>query len=89
MDLGGLVPLLPCCVLLSLRSQLSKSSEMTTNTTTSSLLSTLPKDIPASFLKQITNDFSPELELGKGAFGTVSRYDHLYAWNLFLPSEVD
>ena len=88
MDLGGLVPLLPCCVLLSLRSQLSKSSEMTTNTT-SSLLSTLPKDIPASFLKQITNDFSPELELGKGAFGTVSRYDHLYAWNLFLPSEVD
>ncbi|CAD6257335.1 unnamed protein product [Miscanthus lutarioriparius] len=36
-----------------------------------SLLSTLPKDIPASFLKQITNDFSPKLELGKGAFGTV------------------
>jgi len=61
---------------------------MTTNST-SSLLSTLPKDIPASFLKQITKDFSPELELGKGAFGTVSRYDHLYAWNLFLPSEVD
>ncbi|XP_066339860.1 cysteine-rich receptor-like protein kinase 44 [Miscanthus floridulus] len=43
---------------------------MTTNST-SSLLSTLPKDIPASFLKQITKDFSPELELGKGAFGTV------------------
>ncbi|CAD6257401.1 unnamed protein product [Miscanthus lutarioriparius] len=39
--------------------------------TRSSLLSTLPKDIPASFLKQITNDFSPKLELGKGAFGTV------------------
>ncbi|OEL15078.1 putative receptor-like protein kinase [Dichanthelium oligosanthes] len=37
-----------------------------------SLLSTLPtKDIPASFLKQITNDYSPERELGTGAFGTV------------------
>jgi len=38
---------------------------------TSTLLSTLPKNIPASFLKQITDDFSPDRELGKGAFGTV------------------
>ncbi|CAD6257360.1 unnamed protein product [Miscanthus lutarioriparius] len=65
------VVLLLCILrLFPSRSQPSKSSEMTTNST-SSLLSTLPKDIPASFLKQITKDFSPELELGKGAFGTV------------------
>ncbi|CAL4994120.1 unnamed protein product [Urochloa decumbens] len=43
----------------------SKTSRATT------LLSTLPKNIPASFLRQITDDFSPQRELGKGAFGTV------------------
>ncbi|RCV05987.1 hypothetical protein SETIT_1G126900v2, partial [Setaria italica] len=42
---------------------------MTTDTST--LVSTLPNNIPASFLKQITDDFSPERELGKGAFGIV------------------
>ncbi|CAD6257338.1 unnamed protein product [Miscanthus lutarioriparius] len=62
--------MLVCIQVYNIRSQLSKPSEMTTNTR-SSLLSTLPKDIPASFLKQITDDFSPARELGKGAFGTV------------------
>ncbi|XP_066333728.1 cysteine-rich receptor-like protein kinase 44 [Miscanthus floridulus] len=52
------------------RALASVGSPTTTNTR-SSLLSTLPKDIPASFLKQITSDFSPKRELGKGAFGTV------------------
>ncbi|KAL6660664.1 hypothetical protein ACP70R_001699 [Stipagrostis hirtigluma subsp. patula] len=36
-----------------------------------SLLSTLPKNIPASFLREITDNYSPERVLGKGAFGTV------------------
>ncbi|KAK3119996.1 hypothetical protein QOZ80_9AG0679190 [Eleusine coracana subsp. coracana] len=34
-------------------------------------LSTLPNELPANFLKDITNNFSTERELGKGAFGTV------------------
>ncbi|KAL6875613.1 hypothetical protein ACP4OV_013126 [Aristida adscensionis] len=37
----------------------------------SSLLSTLPKNIPASFLREITDNFAPGRVLGKGAFGTV------------------
>ncbi|CAO2152378.1 unnamed protein product [Urochloa humidicola] len=44
---------------------------MTNGTSRTTLLSTLPKNIPASFLRQITDDFSPQRELGKGAFGTV------------------
>ncbi|OEL32052.1 Cysteine-rich receptor-like protein kinase 8 [Dichanthelium oligosanthes] len=38
---------------------------------TPSLLSTLPKELPLDFLKEITDGFSPERKLGKGAFGTV------------------
>jgi len=52
---------------------------------TSTLLSTLPKNIPASFLKQITDDFSPDRELGKGAFGTV--YKVWLCLNLCVPSQ--
>ncbi|KAL6868111.1 hypothetical protein ACP4OV_014956 [Aristida adscensionis] len=46
---------------------------MTTDTSGSkpSLLSTLPKQLPAEFLKDITNGFSPDRKLGQGAFGTV------------------
>jgi disease resistance protein RPM1 len=36
-----------------------------------SLASTLPKDLPATFMKEITNDFSPDQELGRSIFGTV------------------
>ncbi|KAL6660742.1 hypothetical protein ACP70R_001777 [Stipagrostis hirtigluma subsp. patula] len=36
-----------------------------------SLLSTLPKQLPADFLKEITNGFSADRKLGQGAFGTV------------------
>ncbi|CAO2148435.1 unnamed protein product [Urochloa humidicola] len=36
-----------------------------------SLLSTLPKQLPAEFLKEITNGFSDDRKLGHGAFGTV------------------
>ncbi|XP_066335310.1 cysteine-rich receptor-like protein kinase 29 [Miscanthus floridulus] len=36
-----------------------------------SLLSTLPKQLPADFLKEITKGFSAERKLGQGAFGTV------------------
>lgn len=36
-----------------------------------SLLSTLPNELPAEFLKDITDGFSPERKLGHGAFGTV------------------
>jgi disease resistance protein RPM1 len=36
-----------------------------------SLLSTLPKQLPADFLKEITKGFSAEQKLGQGAFGTV------------------
>ncbi|WVZ53160.1 hypothetical protein U9M48_004141 [Paspalum notatum var. saurae] len=35
------------------------------------------KNIPASFLKQIANDFSPERELGKGVFGIVYKLELL------------
>ncbi|KAG2556874.1 hypothetical protein PVAP13_8NG173301 [Panicum virgatum] len=31
--------------------------------------STLPKDLPATFMKEITNGFSPDHELGRTAFG--------------------
>ncbi|TVU25752.1 hypothetical protein EJB05_28259 [Eragrostis curvula] len=40
-------------------------------THTSSPLSTLPKNLPASFMKEITDNFSADRQLGKGAFGTV------------------
>ncbi|RCV37776.1 hypothetical protein SETIT_8G089300v2 [Setaria italica] len=36
-----------------------------------SLLSTLPNELPAEFLKDITDGFSLERKLGQGAFGTV------------------
>lgn len=36
-----------------------------------SLLSTLPKQLPAEFLKEITDGFSADRKLGQGAFGTV------------------
>jgi hypothetical protein len=36
-----------------------------------SLLSTLPKQLPADFLKEITNGFHADRKLGQGAFGTV------------------
>ncbi|XP_066339833.1 cysteine-rich receptor-like protein kinase 25 [Miscanthus floridulus] len=36
-----------------------------------SLLSTLPKQLPADFLKEITDGFSAGRKLGQGAFGTV------------------
>ena len=35
------------------------------------LASTLPKDLPVTFIKEITKDFSPEQELGRSVFGTV------------------
>lgn len=38
---------------------------------TSPLLNSLPKELPAEFLKDITDGFSPARQLGKGAFGTV------------------
>ncbi|CAL4906089.1 unnamed protein product [Urochloa decumbens] len=40
---------------------------------TSFLLESLPKELPAEFLKEITDGFSPDRELGKGVFGTVYR----------------
>ncbi|CAO2152399.1 unnamed protein product [Urochloa humidicola] len=36
-----------------------------------SLASTLPKALPATFMKEITNDFSTDQELGRSVFGTV------------------
>jgi disease resistance protein RPM1 len=36
-----------------------------------SLLSILPEDLIAEFLKEITDGFSTERKLGEGAFGTV------------------
>ncbi|KAF7100121.1 hypothetical protein CFC21_101669 [Triticum aestivum] len=36
-----------------------------------SVLSTLPKDLPLDFLKNITDQFSENRIIGKGAFGTV------------------
>ncbi|XP_072151581.1 cysteine-rich receptor-like protein kinase 6 isoform X2 [Setaria viridis] len=35
------------------------------------LASSLPKDLPATFMKEITNDFSPDQALGGSVFGTV------------------
>ncbi|TVU00665.1 hypothetical protein EJB05_53906, partial [Eragrostis curvula] len=34
-------------------------------------LATLPKELPATFLKKITNDFSPDLVLGCSVFGKI------------------
>lgn len=45
---------------------------------TSLLLNTLPKELPAEFLKEITDGFSPARQLGKGAFGTVYRVRVIY-----------
>ncbi|CAL4984999.1 unnamed protein product [Urochloa decumbens] len=36
-----------------------------------SLASTLPRALPATFMKEITNDFSTDQELGRSVFGTV------------------
>ncbi|XP_066336916.1 cysteine-rich receptor-like protein kinase 40 isoform X1 [Miscanthus floridulus] len=36
-----------------------------------SLASTLPTNLPVTFMKEITRDFSVELELGRSVFGTV------------------
>ncbi|CAL4982592.1 unnamed protein product [Urochloa decumbens] len=36
-----------------------------------SLESTLPTNLPAEFIKEITGNFSPKLELGRSVFGTV------------------
>ncbi|KAF8689677.1 hypothetical protein HU200_041708 [Digitaria exilis] len=36
-----------------------------------SLESTLPTNLPATFMKEITNDFSSDRELGRSVFGTV------------------
>ncbi|TVU13888.1 hypothetical protein EJB05_37321, partial [Eragrostis curvula] len=46
------------------------SSRVSSGESNASLLRTL-QNIPASFLKEITDNFSPERKLGKGAFGTV------------------
>jgi hypothetical protein len=35
------------------------------------LLSTLPKQLPSDFLKEITDGFSADRKLGQGGFGTV------------------
>jgi len=31
----------------------------------------MPTYLPVTFMKEITNDFSPDRELGKSVFGTV------------------
>ena len=46
-----------------------------------SLASTLPTNLPATFMKEITNDFSAEREIGHSVFGTV--YE-VYNWTLEL-----
>ncbi|RCV39572.1 hypothetical protein SETIT_8G235000v2 [Setaria italica] len=44
---------------------------MDTGSSTPSLLSTVPKDLSAAFLRDITDGFSTDREIGQGAFGTV------------------
>jgi hypothetical protein len=36
-----------------------------------SLASTLPMNLPATFMKEITSDFASERELGRSVFGIV------------------
>lgn len=50
-----------------------------------SLLSTLPTNPPAQFLKDITDGFSKTQKIGEGAFGTVykvpfSTVEYLYLY---------
>jgi len=34
-------------------------------------LPSLPTNLPTTFMKEITSDFSPEREVGRSVFGTV------------------
>ena len=44
---------------------------MTSLQTQESLASTLPTNLPATFMKEITADFASERELGRSVFGIV------------------
>ena len=57
------------------------------------VLSTLPKELPLDFLRTITDQFSDNRVIGKGAFGTVytvcSRLDNLLHFRNLLTKNAE
>ncbi|RLM70284.1 G-type lectin S-receptor-like serine/threonine-protein kinase [Panicum miliaceum] len=64
----------PAIILKKFSSKLNKLSEMNPDASRGSklsLLSTLPDELTAEFLKDTTDRFSPKQKLGQGTFGTI------------------